>query len=185
MVLHVLFGIRAACESREDRDPAAVLVFEFFPPRDDAAEQNLLETIRALKPLDRASSRSRTAPGAPRARARSTSRSGCGWRTASTSWPTSRAGARRRRAARAAEDLRRCDIENIMALRGDPPRGDGSVRRVRRRAAHASDLIALLKAEFPFCVGAAAIRRSIRRRPASTPTSPRCRPKCAPARSSW
>ncbi|RDJ94336.1 hypothetical protein B4Q13_15140 [Lacticaseibacillus rhamnosus] len=26
--------------------------FEFFPPRDDAAEQNLLDPIRALKPLD-------------------------------------------------------------------------------------------------------------------------------------
>jgi methylenetetrahydrofolate reductase (NADPH) len=26
--------------------------FEFFPPRDDAAEQNLFRTIETLKPLD-------------------------------------------------------------------------------------------------------------------------------------
>jgi len=52
-------------------------------------------------------------------------------------------------------DLRRNGIENIMALRGDPPRGTDAFVAADGGLQHASDLIALLKAEFPFCVGAA------------------------------
>lgn len=46
-------------------------------------------------------------------------------------------------------------IENILALRGDPPKGSTSFTAVQDGLAHATDLIALLMAEFGLCVGAA------------------------------
>jgi len=130
--------------------------FEFFPPRDDAAEQNLLETIRALKPLDPGfvsitygaggSTRSRTVEVAKRLRSDDgfdvMAHVTCG-------------GATVDELRALLNDLRRCDIENIMALRGDPPRGTAAFVAADGGLHHASDLISLLKAEFPFCVGAA------------------------------
>ena len=161
--------------------------FEFFPPRDDAAERNLLETIRALKPLDPGfvsitygaggSTRARTVEVAKRLRADDgfdvMAHVTCG-------------GATVDELRALLNDLRRCDIENIMALRGDPPRGTAAFVAADGGLQHASDLIALLKAEFPFCVGGACYPGE-----ASRGAEPRRRPRRAVdegarrARSSW
>jgi methylenetetrahydrofolate reductase (NADPH) len=47
------------------------------------------------------------------------------------------------RAARAA------DVENVVALRGDPPRGDTAFRPVEGGLRHANELVALVRREFP------------------------------------
>jgi len=130
--------------------------FEFFPPRDDAAEQNLFRTIETLKPLDPGfvsitygaggSTRVRTVEIAKRLR----SEAGLDVMAHVTC-----AGATVDELRALLKDLRKCDIENIMALRGDPPRGSGTFVAVEGGFRYASDLVKLLKAEFPFCVGGA------------------------------
>ena len=55
-----------------------------------------------------------------------------------------------------ADELYRRGYRNIMALRGDPPKGETAFRVAKDGLAHASDLVALLKARHPdFCCGAA------------------------------
>ncbi len=55
-----------------------------------------------------------------------------------------------------ADQLYEKGYRNIMALRGDPPKGETSFRPVEHGLAHASELIALLKKRHPdFCVGGA------------------------------
>jgi methylenetetrahydrofolate reductase (NADPH) len=52
--------------------------------------------------------------------------------------------------------LRTNGIENLMALRGDPPRGEAHFVQAEGGFGHASELIAFLRREFDFCLGAAA-----------------------------
>jgi len=50
----------------------------------------------------------------------------------------------------------RLGIENIMALRGDPPKGEASFRPVEGGLRYASELVAVIKKEFPrFGIGVA------------------------------
>lgn len=46
-------------------------------------------------------------------------------------------------------------IENVLALRGDPPRGSQSFVPPPDGLAHAAELVQLARSEFPFCVGGA------------------------------
>ncbi len=130
--------------------------FEFFPPRTDAAEANLFATIEALKPLDPGfvsitygaggSTRSRTVDLAKRLR------SDAGFDVMAH---VTCVGATADELRELLRDLRAGGIENIMALRGDPPRGSTTFVPVENGLDHASDLIAMLRAEFPFCIGGA------------------------------
>jgi methylenetetrahydrofolate reductase (NADPH) len=53
-------------------------------------------------------------------------------------------------------ELRKVGIDNVLALRGDPPRGSCDFKPDNEEFQHATDLIRFIKAEFPdFCVGAA------------------------------
>jgi methylenetetrahydrofolate reductase (NADPH) len=130
--------------------------FEFFPPKDDTAERNLFATIEALKPLDPGfvsitygaggSTRTRTVEIAKRLRSEVgfdvMAHVTCGGSTVDE-------------LRELLTDLRRAGIENIMALRGDPPRGTEAYVVTEGGLRYASDLIAMLKAGFPFCVGGA------------------------------
>jgi methylenetetrahydrofolate reductase (NADPH) len=52
---------------------------------------------------------------------------------------------------------RLCDanIENVLALRGDPPRGAATFTRTPGGFAHASELIGLIRSDYDFCIAAA------------------------------
>lgn len=52
-------------------------------------------------------------------------------------------------------DLTEAGIENVMALRGDPPKGQERFVAPERGFRYASDLIALLSRDFAFSIGAA------------------------------
>jgi methylenetetrahydrofolate reductase (NADPH) len=58
--------------------------------------------------------------------------------------------------ARDMEYLQEIRIENLMLLRGDPPKGSGEFTAPEDGFSHASDLISFVKKNFSFSVGAAA-----------------------------
>ena len=52
-------------------------------------------------------------------------------------------------------ELEAAGIENVLALRGDPPKGAEAFEAVDGGFAHASDLVGLLEREFDFCIAGA------------------------------
>ena len=130
--------------------------FEFFPPKDDAGSKQLLETIEALAPLRPAfvsitygaggSSRDRTVTLAKQIQAEL----GLTVMAHVTCVGSSRADLRS-----LFDDLARAGIENVLALRGDPPKGATQFETPPGGFAHASDLIAMLRRNYDFCIGAA------------------------------
>jgi len=130
--------------------------FEFFPPRDDAAEANLFATARMLKAHDPGfvsitygaggSTRARTVDLAKRLRSELDLDVMAHVTCLGASVDDLRA---------LLSDLRRGGIENVLALRGDPPRGSTTFEPAEGGLRYGSDLAALAKAEFGFCVGGA------------------------------
>ena len=53
------------------------------------------------------------------------------------------------------DELAAANIENIMALRGDPPKGEAAFVAPAGGFRYASELIAMLAREYAFCIGAA------------------------------
>ena len=52
-------------------------------------------------------------------------------------------------------EMREAGIENVLALRGDPPRGETEFKPVPGGLSHGSELAALISQSYDFCVGAA------------------------------
>ena len=133
-----------------------IFSFEFFPPKDDDGSRALMATIETLLPLRPAfvsitygaggSSRARTVELAKRIQ----SEIGLTVMAHVTC-----VGSTRGDFARLFDDLARAGIENILALRGDPPKGSATFEVPPGGFAHASDLIAMLRRNYDFCIGAA------------------------------
>jgi methylenetetrahydrofolate reductase (NADPH) len=130
--------------------------FEFFPPKDPEAHDHLLETLEALRPL-RPSFVSVTwgAGGSTRARTLELCKQirndiGLTVMAHITCVGSSRADLRE-----IFNELEAAGIENIMALRGDPPRGSSAFVPVANGFSHASELIAMLQRVYHFDIGAA------------------------------
>jgi len=131
--------------------------FEFFAPQTDQGVENLMERVRGLRALDPAfvsvtygaggSSRGRTLDLAMRIKREFDievlAHITCADHTADE--------------LRAIfHQLRSGGIENVLALRGDAPRGTGDFVARDGGFRYATDLIELLRAEFDFDIGAAA-----------------------------
>jgi methylenetetrahydrofolate reductase (NADPH) len=131
--------------------------FEFFPPKDDAGVENLFATVDSLRVYRPAyvsitygaggSTRTRTIELAKRIKRETglevLAHVTCVGSTADDLRATFR-------------ELHDGGIENVLALRGDPPRGSTTFERTEGGFAYATDLIALLAREFSFCIGGAA-----------------------------
>jgi|WetSurMetagenome_2_1015567.scaffolds.fasta_scaffold86182_2 methylenetetrahydrofolate reductase (NADPH) len=65
-------------------------------------------------------------------------------------------GSDRNKIVRDMEYLQQIDIENLMLLRGDPPKGSGEFTAPENGFSYASDLISFVKGKFGFAIGAAA-----------------------------
>lgn len=130
--------------------------FEFFPPKDDAGTDQLFKAIAALHSLRPAfvsitygaggSSRARTVDLAKRVQ----QEIGLTVMAHVTCVGSTRAELRS-----LFDELAVSGIENVLALRGDPPRGQAIFTPPPGGFAHASDLIAMLRRNYDFCVGAA------------------------------
>lgn len=130
--------------------------FEFFPPKNDDGVRTLFETIAKLRVIEPAfvsitygaggSTRARTVELAKRIR----NELGLDVLAHVTC-----VGATRDDLRRLFDELAAANIENIMALRGDPPKGEQTFVATADGFAYATDLIAMLSAEYDFCIGAA------------------------------
>ncbi|MBC5825949.1 MAG: methylenetetrahydrofolate reductase [NAD(P)H] [Candidatus Eremiobacteraeota bacterium] len=130
--------------------------FEFFPPQTDAAMEALLQTAASLRALDPAFvSVTYGAGGSTRRRtleAVTSMKRDLGLE-AMAHLTCVGADAQELRAILA----RICEagIENVLALRGDPPRDQPQFQPSPGGLAHASDLVRLVRSEFGLCVGGA------------------------------
>jgi methylenetetrahydrofolate reductase (NADPH) len=130
--------------------------FEFFPPASDEGERNLrsaLERLRELEP-DFASV-TYGAGGSTRERTLLV----VGWLQRELGIEAMAhltcVGADIGELRSTLDQIRRAGIENVLALRGDPPRGEAEWRPHPTGLRYSSELIELIAGEYGFCVGAA------------------------------
>ncbi|MEO6835476.1 MAG: methylenetetrahydrofolate reductase [NAD(P)H] [Candidatus Tumulicola sp.] len=130
--------------------------FEFFPPKDDEGSRRLFRTIEALQPLRPAFvSITYGAGGSTRARTVALAKAiqqGTGITVVAHVTCT---GAARGELRELFDDLARGGIRNVLALRGDPPKSAAKFEPPPGGFAHATELIAMLRRNYDFCVGAA------------------------------
>src|SRR5512139_2754188 len=144
--------------ARERGEP--VFSFEFFPPKTDEGERQLFATVAALRPLGPAfvsvtygaggSTRARTVELVTRLK-RETEVEAVAHVTC--------AGASRDEIASVLDEVAAAGIQNVLALRGDPPRGERAFVPHPQGFRFAFELVAFVRSEprrWPFCVGAAA-----------------------------
>jgi len=131
-----------------------VFSFEFFPPDTPEGEDRLFQTIAQLRELEpsfvsvtcRNHSRSRTLAVVTRIR----NEMGLEPMAHYTC-----AGATREELREMLRGLHDAGIENVLALRGDPPKGSDRFEVTAGGFAHATDLVDMIRDEDDFCVGGA------------------------------
>lgn len=130
--------------------------FEFFPPKDDEGFAELFRTIEALKPLEPTyvsvtygaggSTRRKTVELVKRIKheigIEAMAHLTC-------------VGAQQGEIQEVLEDLLEGGIENVLPLRGDPPKGEEKFVRTPGGFGYANELIAFIRGGYPFCLGAA------------------------------
>ena len=129
--------------------------FEFFPPKDDEGSRRLFAAIEALQPLRPAFvSITYGAGGSTRARTVALAKEIQHQIGLTVVAHVTCVGANRAELRELFDDLARAGIENVLALRGDAPAG-APFLPTPGGFAHASELIAMLRRNYDFCIGAA------------------------------
>jgi methylenetetrahydrofolate reductase (NADH) len=143
--------------ARERGEP--VFSFEFFPPKTDEGVRALFETVEALRPLGPAyvsvtygaggSTRQRTIELVKRLKRES---------EVEAMAHVTCAGASRDEIAAVLDEIADAGVQNVLALRGDPPRGQDAFVPHPDGFRYASELVQLIRSRperWRFCVGAA------------------------------
>jgi methylenetetrahydrofolate reductase (NADPH) len=131
--------------------------FEFFPPKTDEGIEKLMVTVRALRVLEPAFvSVTYGAGGSSRARSLEVVKRIKSELEIEPMAHVTCVGHSRAELREVFGELAAAGVENIMALRGDPPKGETAFTIADDGFRYASDLIALLANEFDFSIGAAA-----------------------------
>jgi methylenetetrahydrofolate reductase (NADPH) len=143
--------------ARERGEP--VFSFEFFPPKTEDGVRQLFQTVEALRPLGPAfvsvtygaggSTRQRTLELVSRLK-RETEIEAVAHLTC--------VGSSREELERVLDEIAAAGIQNVLALRGDPPQGQRSFEPHPEGFRYASELVAFIRGHerWPFCIGAAA-----------------------------
>src|SRR5437667_6595892 len=138
----------------EERRP--VCSFEFFPPKTDEGERNLRHALEDLKEDEPAYvSVTYGAGGSTRDRT-----------VEITKWINQDLGLEAMahlscvgepvdRLREILDELQEAGIENILALRGDPPRGEKEWKPHPQGLRYSTELAALISGNYDFCIGAA------------------------------
>ena len=130
--------------------------FEFFPPKDDVGFDQLFETIDNLKSWDPAfvsvtygaggSTRSKTIDLVGRIKKQigleSMAHLTC-------------VGHSSDEILNALRDIKKQNVDNVLALRGDPPSGEKSFKKPENGFGYASELVQFVSENFSFCIGVA------------------------------
>ncbi len=133
-----------------------VFSFEFFPPKDAEGVERLFETIAELRPYE---------PGYVSV----TYGAGGGTRRLTVELVRrikhevgieamahlTCVGATRQELGAVLAELSASGTENVIALRGDPPRGETRFVKTEGGLEHASELVALIRARHDLCIAAA------------------------------
>jgi methylenetetrahydrofolate reductase (NADPH) len=131
--------------------------FEFFPPKTDAGVENLIRTIKSLRILNPGFvSVTYGAGGSSRERTLEVARRIKRELDIEPMAHVTCTGHSRAELMEIFNDLQAEGIENIMALRGDPPKGQANFEQHPEGFAYAADLITMLRERFPFAIGASA-----------------------------
>jgi methylenetetrahydrofolate reductase (NADPH) len=134
-----------------------VMSFEFFPPKTDKGMQNLYATVETLKPCRPSfvsvtygaggSTRDRTIDLVGRIKAEL---------GVETMAHLTCVGATKVQIREVLKRLVDAGVENVLALRGDPPKGQENFERPEGGFGYASELVSFIRDEgFDLCVGAA------------------------------
>jgi methylenetetrahydrofolate reductase (NADPH) len=130
--------------------------FEFFPPKDDEGSRRLFEAIAALQPLRPAFvSITYGAGGSTRARTVALAKQIQAETGLTVVAHVTCTGMGRAQLRVLFDDLSRSGIRNVLALRGDPPKTASAFEPAAGGFAHAAELIAMLRRNYDFCIGAA------------------------------
>jgi methylenetetrahydrofolate reductase (NADH) len=130
--------------------------FEFFPPKTEEGERNLWEAIAALKPLSPdyvsvtygagGSTRDKTIGIVERIR-REYGLEAMAHFTC--------VGATVEQLRQTLDHMRSLGLENVLALRGDPPQGQDEWTKTEGGLEYSRELVELIAADYPFAIGAA------------------------------
>ncbi len=134
-----------------------VFSFEFFPPKTPEGEENLYTALRELKPLAPSyvsvtygaggSTRSKTIEIVSRIKRDFDLEAMAHFTCVNATTDELRA---------ALNDLRDAGVENVLALRGDPPSGEDRWTKTDGGLEYSRELVELLRDEYPFAIGGAA-----------------------------
>ncbi len=130
--------------------------FEFFPPKDEEGFERLYRTIERLKHLNPSfvsvtygaggSTREKTVDLVAKIK----------WEIGIESMAhITCVGATRDEIDHLLKEIQGKGIENILALRGDPPKGERVFRPVEGGFRYASELVAFIRQRYDFCIGVA------------------------------
>jgi methylenetetrahydrofolate reductase (NADPH) len=137
-------------------DEEPLFSFEFFPPRTEQGEQNLYAALAELRTLEPSfvsvtygaggSTRSKTIEIVKRIREdyglEAMAHFTC-------------VGATEDQLRSTLEEMRAAGIDNVLALRGDPPAGEEQWVKTDGGLEYSRELVQLIRADYPFAIGAA------------------------------
>jgi methylenetetrahydrofolate reductase (NADPH) len=133
-----------------------VFSFEFFPPKTEAGEQNLYAALSELRELDPAfvsvtygaggSTREKTIEIVKRIRDEYGLEAMAHFTCVGATVPQLRA---------TLDEMRSAGIDNVLALRGDPPAGQEQWVKTDGGLEYSHELVALISGDYPFAIGAA------------------------------
>jgi methylenetetrahydrofolate reductase (NADPH) len=136
--------------------PGPVFSFEFFPPKTDVGEQNLYAALEELKQLEPSfvsvtygaggSDRERTIEIVKRIKAKHGLEVMAHFTCVGATVPQLR---------ETLDEMARAGIDNVLALRGDPPAGEEAWTKTDGGLEFSRELVQLITADYPFAVGAA------------------------------
>lgn len=135
---------------------APTVSFEFFPPKDDAGFAQLFGTIQALRPL-RPSFVSVTygAGGSTRRKTVALVRRIQHQVGIEAMAHLTCVGADRAELAAVLDELAAAGLDNVLALRGDPPQGQDGFAPTPGGFRYANELAAFIRGRYDFCLGGA------------------------------
>ena len=130
--------------------------FEFFPPKDDAGFDDLSETIASLKPLEPSYvSVTYGAGGSTRRKTVDLVKKIKHEIGIEAMAHLTCVGAGREEIAGVLDELEAGGIENVLPLRGDPPRGQEHFVKHEDGFAYASELTEFIRPRYSFCLAGA------------------------------